>query len=47
MQEKISFVIILGENKLKNNNFNLKDMFNNKEILINLDNLSKVREIIK
>lgn len=46
-KEKIPFVIILGENELKNNEFNLKDMFNNKEITINLDNLIKVKEIIK
>lgn len=46
-KEKIPFVIVLGENELKNNKFNLKDMFNNKEITINLDNLSKIKEIIK
>lgn len=46
-KEKIPFVIVLGENELKNNKFNLKDMFNNKEITINLNNLSKIKEIIK
>lgn len=46
-KEKIPFVIVLGENELKNNRFNLKDMFNNKEITINLNNLSKIKEIIK
>ena len=46
-KEKIPFVIVLGENELKNNKFNLKDMFNNKEITIDLDNLSKIKEIIR
>ena len=46
-KEKIPFVIVLGENELKNKKFNLKDMFNNKEITIDLDNLSKIKEIIK
>lgn len=46
-KEKIPFVIVLGENELKNEKFNLKDMFNNKEITINLNNLSKIKEIIK
>ncbi len=46
-KEKIPFVIILGENELESNKFNLKDMFNNKEIVIHLDDLSKIREIVK
>ena len=46
-KEKIPFVIVLGENELKDNKFYLKDMFNNKEIAINLDNLSKIKEIIR
>ena len=45
-KEKIPFVIIFGENELKNNEFSLKDMFNNKETLINLNDLSKIKEII-
>ena len=44
---KIPFVIVLGENELKNNKFDLKDMFNNRETAINLNNLSKVKEIIR
>lgn len=46
-KEKIPFVIVLGKNELKDNKFYLKDMFNNKEIAINLDNLSKIKEIIR
>lgn len=46
-KERIPFIIVLGENELKNKKFNLKDMFNNKEITIDLDNLSKIKEIIK
>ena len=46
-KQKIPFVLVLGENELKSNKFNLKDMFNNKEIAIDLDNLSKIKEIIK
>lgn len=45
-KEKIQYVIILGEDELKNNSFKLKDMINNGEILINLDHLSKIKEII-
>ena len=33
----IPYVIILGEDEIKNKKFNIKDMFNNKEIEMNLD----------
>lgn len=46
-KERIPYVIILGEDELTNGYFNLKDMMNNKEIKINLNNLSEIQDIIK
>lgn len=46
-KEKIPYVIILGSDEIKNNKFKLKDMFNSCEYEIELDNLDKIRKIIK
>ncbi len=45
-KEGISYVIIFGENELKNESFNLKDMLNNKEMVISLNNLSEIQAIM-
>ncbi|MCM1053651.1 MAG: histidine--tRNA ligase [Ruminococcus sp.] len=42
----IPFVIILGEDELKNKEFKLKDMLNNKEYIINMNNLEEVKNIV-
>ena len=46
-KENIPYVIILGEDEIVNNSFKLKDMFNKEEILINMNELDKVKDIIK
>lgn len=46
-KENIPFVIILGEDEIKNQEFKLKDMKNNKETNIKMNELAKVKEIIK
>lgn len=46
-KERIPFVIILGEDEIKNNKFQLKDMFNKNTYEISVDNLDKIKEIIK
>ena len=45
-KENIPYVIILGEDEITNQEFKLKDMFNKQEYLINMNELSKVKEII-
>ena len=45
-KENIPYVIILGEDEITNNSFKLKDMINKEEILINMNELDKVKEII-
>ncbi len=45
-KEKIPYVIILGENEIKNNTIIIKDMFNNNSIKINLNNLEKIKKYI-
>ena len=45
-KEKIPYVIILGENEIKNNAIIVKDMFNNNSIELKLDNLEKIKEYI-
>lgn len=45
-KENIPYVIILGEDEITNQEFKLKDMFNKQENLINMNELSKVKEII-
>ena len=46
-KEKIPYVIILGENEIKNNAIIVKDMFNNNSIELKLNNLEKIKEYIK
>ena len=45
-KENIPYIIILGEDEIKNNSFKLKNMLENKEDVISFDNLEKVKEII-
>lgn len=45
-KERIPYVIIFGENELKNEKFNLKDMINNNEMPISLNNLSEIQAIM-
>lgn len=45
-KENIPYVIILGEDEINNNSFKLKDMINKEEILINMNELDKVKEVI-
>lgn len=46
-REKIPFVILLGEDEIKENNFKLKDMNRGKETSISFTDLEKAYEIIK
>lgn len=46
-KENIPYTIILGENEIKNNSFKLKNMLKNEETEIKLDELEKVKEIIR
>ena len=46
-KENIPYVIILGEDEITNNSFKLKDMINKDEVLININELDKVKEIIR
>lgn len=45
-KEKIPYVIILGENEIKNNTIIVKDMFNNNSIELKLNNLEKIKKYI-
>ena len=45
-KENIPYVIILGEDEITNNSFKLKDMINKEEILINMNELDKVKDIL-
>ena len=46
-KENIPYVIILGEDEITNNSFKLKDMLNKDEVLINMNELDKVKEIVR
>lgn len=46
-KEGIPYVIILGEDEIKNQTFKLKDMINKQEYEISFNNLEKITEIIK
>lgn len=46
-KEKIPYIIILGEDEVKNGTFKLKDMFNNKEDVIYFDKVEDIKEIVK
>ncbi len=45
-KEQIPYVIILGEDEIKNKVFKLKNMFTREEYEIDMTNISKVKEII-
>lgn len=46
-KEKIPYVIILGEDEIANNCFKVKDMFNNKEFEVSMNNLEIIKEYIE
>ena len=46
-KEKIPYVIILGEDEIANNCFKVKDMFNNKEFEVLMNNLEVIKEYIE
>ena len=41
-KENIPYVVIIGENELNNNEISIKDMFNNSNFLLPLDNISDI-----
>ena len=45
-KEEIPYVIILGEDELKNNSFKLKNMFTREEYEIDMNNLNEISDII-
>ena len=46
-KEKIPYVIILGEDEIANNSFKVKDMFNNKEFEVSMNDLEVIKEYIE
>ncbi|MBQ8871413.1 MAG: histidine--tRNA ligase [Bacilli bacterium] len=46
-KEKIPYVIILGEDEIANNYFKVKDMFNNKEFEVSMNELEVIKEYIE
>ena len=46
-KEKIKYVIIIGEDEIKNNKVNLKNMETGESTEINLDNLEKIIDLVK
>lgn len=46
-RENIPYVIVLGEDEIKNKYFNLKNMLNGEQVKINIDEISRIKEIIK
>ena len=46
-KEKIPYVIILGEDEIANNCFKVKDMFNNKEFEVSMNELEVIKEYIE
>lgn len=44
-KENIKYVIVLGEDEIKNENFRIKDMFNRKEYEIDMNEISKINDI--
>ena len=45
-KEKISYVIIYGEDEVNGKKFKLKDMFNNKEIEVSFDKISDLKKVL-
>jgi histidyl-tRNA synthetase len=46
-KEEIPYVIILGTDEITNKEFKLKNMFNREEYLIKMDELDKIKDIVK
>ena len=46
-KEKINYVIVMGEEEINNQYFKLKDMFNNKEDIIYMNDVKKILDLIK
>lgn len=46
-KENIRYVIVLGENELKNKKFKIKDMLNRTEYEIDIDEISKINQKVK
>lgn len=46
-KEEIPFVIVLGENEINNNEFNLKNMFTGEEVKFNLNDYNGIANHIK
>lgn len=46
-KEKINYVIVMGEEEINNQYFKLKDMFNNKEDIIYINDIKKILDLIK
>ena len=44
-KENIKYVIVLGEDEIKNEKFRIKDMFNKKEYEIDMNEISKINDI--
>lgn len=44
-KENIKYVIVLGEDEIKNEKFRIKDMFNRKEYEIDMNEISKINDI--
>ena len=45
-KEKIPYVIVLGEDEVNKQSFNIKNMFNSEQIKIQFKNINKIKEII-
>ena len=46
-KEKINYVIVMGEEEINNQYFKLKDMFNNEEDIIYMNDVKKILDLIK
>ena len=46
-KENIPYVIILGEDEIKSNTITIKDMFNNNNIEVEMNNIEKIKENLK
>ena len=44
-KENIPYIILLGEDELKNRKFTIKDMLNNNDLVISFDNLSDITKL--
>ena len=46
-RNNIPYVIVLGENEIKENKINIKNMKTGENILVNLDNIDEIIRVIK